>query len=531
MRPVQIYGRLAHRFWRPIPDISPAPPRSTAEGDWQKPVAREPSLIGPSTFKFMSQVYTLKQASDWNDPRQLKLWLYNLHYFDDLSAQGNQGRGDWHQALLHRWVAENPTGRGNGWEPYPLSLRIVNWLKWAFSGCLLDQTLTNSLATQVRYLRKRIEYHLLGNHLLVNGKSLAFAGLFFSGPEAEAWLATGEKILRKEIKEQILADGGHFERSPMYHLLIFEDLLDLYNAYIRYRRPFPDDWKDAIELMLSWSAVMRHPDGEIPFFNDAALGVAPSPAQLDDYAAELGFTSENPGKSLLLEDSGFVRLQRNDARLIADVGSVGPDYLPAHAHAGTLSFEFSLHGRRLLVNSGTSLYEPGPERERQRATAAHNTVEVDGQSSSEVWASFRVARRAKVDGITHDFKGDTVIVEARHDGYSRLNPPVVHHRQWQLGKDSLRITDRMESRRHHLLRLIFLVHPDVQVIEQKAGFLLQSKEANHGPVRFHPDHLVEFRLEPGSYHPRFGVDIPTTRILCKLEARLPQTFETLLTWD
>ena len=83
---------------------------------------------------------------------------------------------------------------------------------------------------------------------------------------------------------------------------------------------------------------------------------------------------------------------------LLDVAPVGPDYLPGHAHADTLSFELSLFGQRVLVNSGTSQYEAGPERSRQRGTAAHNTVIVDGHDSSEVWAGFRVARRASSRG-------------------------------------------------------------------------------------------------------------------------------------
>jgi uncharacterized heparinase superfamily protein len=36
--------------------------------------------------------------------------------------------------------------------------------------------------------------------------------------------------LRSELPEQVLADGGNFERSPMYHAIFLEDVLDLINA-------------------------------------------------------------------------------------------------------------------------------------------------------------------------------------------------------------------------------------------------------------------------------------------------------------
>jgi len=83
--------------------------------------------------------------------------------------------------LIKKWVQENPPGEGNGWEPYPISLRIVNWVKWDLAkNCLSDEAL-HSLAVQARYLLKRPEFHLLGNHLFANAKALIFAGLFFYG--------------------------------------------------------------------------------------------------------------------------------------------------------------------------------------------------------------------------------------------------------------------------------------------------------------------------------------------------------------
>ena len=162
------------------------------------------SLLAPGRFSFLGVEHELRTASDWNHPSWDKLWLYHLHYFDDLNASAEEGRRAWLLALLRRWIEENPPGCGNGWEPYPLSLRLVNWVKWllrlqaASSGSLqsalgdaaLAQQLQHSLAVQARYLRRRLETHLLGNHLLANAKALVFAGACFAGDEADgrAWM-------------------------------------------------------------------------------------------------------------------------------------------------------------------------------------------------------------------------------------------------------------------------------------------------------------------------------------------------------
>ena len=134
LRPVQFYGRLWFRLYRPRPDIRPAPGLRPATGSWMAPAAKPISLLGPATLRFLNQTHEVAGSGAWNDPARDKLWLYNLHYFDDLNAEGAAKRRDWHRALIARWIAENPPGHGNGWEPYPLSLRIVNWLQWALGG-------------------------------------------------------------------------------------------------------------------------------------------------------------------------------------------------------------------------------------------------------------------------------------------------------------------------------------------------------------------------------------------------------------
>src|SRR5690606_8115464 len=133
LRPVQLYGRVWFRLYRPRPDLRPAPPLREATDRWMA-FPRAPSMTGPDAFRFLSMERRLVAPADWNRSDWPKLWLYNAHYFDDLVADGAEARQDWHRGLIARWIAENPAGQGNGWEPYPASLRIVNWLKWLLAG-------------------------------------------------------------------------------------------------------------------------------------------------------------------------------------------------------------------------------------------------------------------------------------------------------------------------------------------------------------------------------------------------------------
>src|SRR5439155_3503852 len=109
---------------------------------------------------------------------------------------------------------------------------------------------------QARWLRGRLEHHLLGNHLWANAKALVFAGAWFEGAEAERWLDTGVRLLRREFAEQILADGGHFERSPMYHAIALADVLDLCALDIALPGVLPAPavarWRESVPRMLHW---------------------------------------------------------------------------------------------------------------------------------------------------------------------------------------------------------------------------------------------------------------------------------------
>ena len=449
-------------------------------------------------------------AGDWNHPAWPKLWLYNLHYFDDLAASDASQRRDWHRALMRRWQAENPPHAGNGWEPYPTSLRIVNWIQWALAGNALDGILLDSLAAQCDCLRQRLEIHLLGNHLWANAKALVFAGSFFQGTQADAWRECGLRLLRREIAEQILPDGGHFERSPMYHAIVLADLLDLVQLAGTFPGVFGDgdvqQWRATALRMLRWLQVMSHPDGEIAFFNDAAFSVAPNLAALVGHAQTLGVAIPETALAVLevLPDSGYVRLQSGDAVVIADVGEIGPSYLPGHAHADTLSFEFSLRGKRVLVNGGTSTYEVGAERLRQRGTPAHNAVAVNGEDSSEVWSSFRVARRAHPHRVGFGENAQGLWLDASHDGYRRLPGIGDVRRVWRLGIGRLEVEDSVEGNDGRLgnSRVYFHLHPAWKPFVQGDGLGEMASE----------DDRVHWQVQTGSnagwhegtWHPCFG---------------------------
>lgn len=486
-------------------------------------------MLGSSAICFLNETHELRSALAWNDPERTKLWLYNLHYFDDLNARDAHLRHNWHVSLLTRWVAENPPALGNGWEPYPTSLRIVNWVKWVLAGNVLPNVCLGSLATQVRWLNRRLEWHLLGNHLFANAKALVFAGLFFQGREADGWLKKGLSIIDRELPEQVLPDGGNFERSTMYHAIFLEDVLDLINVAQAHsgciEAKVVEGWRETAGRMLNWMMGMLHPDGQIGLFNDAAFDVAPEPSALVAYAKRLGlvWTELSAESGFQLQhwpESGYVRMSSDDAVALLDVARVGPDYLPGHAHADTLSFELSLFDQRVVVNGGTSRYGLGPERLRERQTLSHSTVEIAGQSSSEVWGGFRVARRAYPFDLEISQQDESLSVACSHDGYTRLPGKPIHRREWLMDSASLLITDRVVGGEHPAVAR-YILQPDVNVIETAENEWLLALP--HGESIRIKVLTGRSRLEHANYAPEFGKVLSTQCLAVELAKGLART--------
>jgi uncharacterized heparinase superfamily protein len=532
LRPGQVTNRIARRLPRRIDLSEPDLPTRDAQGRWAPCDGREPSMLAPNRIALLSEEADIEPSTIWNDCRFSKLWLYHLHYFDDLLAEGPEDRVSWHERLMERWVVENPAARGVGWEPYPISRRVVNWIAWALGGKTLSTRLRRNLVVQTRVLAATLEYHLLGNHLLSDAKALVFAGCFFAGPEADRWLQIGLKILDAELKEQILADGGFFELSPMYHAIVLEDLVDLVQLSQLYAGRLPllkvrrAHWIALINRMVSWLAAMRHPDGEIAFFNDATFGQARHPNDLEVYAHRFGGCGRPDLPRLVhLRESGYIRLMSDPWYVLFDAAQIGPSYIPGHGHADTLSLEISLGQERVVTNSGTSTYARGRVREYERSTAAHATVEIDGENSSEVWASFRVGRRARPIDVASGISGDELWCRAAHDGYRFLPGRPTHRRQIEVSGHRVLIRDEIVSRRDCEAVGRLPLHPSITLAHSGTdGWLLRTAAGRN--IRVTVRGSDEMNSETGSFALRFGRQVPRPVLTWKIRGRSGANIET-----
>jgi uncharacterized heparinase superfamily protein len=478
------------------------------------------------SFSFLNVTRHFDPARfDWSPSEMSKLWRYNLHYFDYLKEEGRQWESK--AFLISDWIEKNPQGTPDAWEPFPLSLRIVNWIKLFLSPEVkgnVEEPWLKSLYEQALWLEKNIEYHLLANHYFKNGKALIFAGLYFAGPDAERWLKKGLQIIFSELDEQILPDGGHFERSPMYHAMILEDCLDMLNLGLG-----AGDWgltgrglgtgvaglcdrlREKCRSMVRFLLAMTHPNGDIALFNDAAFGIEARPADLIAYYERVtGGASAPTGDQLAFPETGyFVMAPRLGDRLIIDCGPVGPDYQPGHSHCDNLSFELSLKGRRVIVDSGCCQYMDSDIRRYNRGNKGHNTLTIDDRNQSEVWGAHRCARRAYPLHASLDKRTDgSLQFSGAHNGYRYLNGKPVHHRNVTWSEDVCLIDDRVEGKGTHDIETRLHIHPDLKVELDGDKVVISCGIEVMAAITLQGNGRIE-RCE-GWYCPEFGVKVTCT---------------------
>jgi uncharacterized heparinase superfamily protein len=556
----QIRGQVVHRIRRRLPQslLDSAAIEDYPGCAWPNdvrllaPGAAVPNaeLMRAGVFRFLNREEVIGFPPRWDCAELPLLWQYNLHYFERLwRLEFDDAR----TAVLD-WIENHRLKCGAvGWEPYPTSLRLVNWCGVFFgrfrrqveTDASLRTRLWQSIVQQTEHLARNVETHLLGNHYLENGAALAFVGGCFQGPRATRWREQGRSILAEQLSEQVLADGVHFERSPMYHCravyvlaMLLATRADLFRDLVV---PPLSRLRDALSLLC-------HPDGRIALLNDSAFGIYNEPAELQEFCdglpdlplalgstglASVGVvdrdlhntgtasatlsqsigTNQSSRSTLASESKGCFELPdagfygwRDDRGhyVLCDFGQIGPDYIPGHAHADIFHFELSLGGQRICVDTGLHDYEATKTRRYCRSTAAHNTVEIDGRDQCEMWGVFRVARRGRPESVSWHPTTDGFTLSGVYRGCPGMLHRPKHERRitWRTEK-GLTVRDRVDSHRSVNAVSRVHLHPDCDVLLTAPDHAEIVYPSGRAILRTLTN--TELWLETGPYFPEFGV--------------------------
>jgi len=365
---------------------------------------------------------------DWSGDGRSRLWRYERQYHTELVALAALHRvepqGEWlgeARALLRAWRAGHPAPRGEAWEPYPVSRRILAWALSMAVAPELRAELAPFLLQHLQFLEGHLERHLLGNHLVCNGAALVSGAAALEGERAATAHGRGVSVLMAELRRQVLDDGGHLERSAHYHALVLWDCLLALAMSRLARRPAPPPLEEPLRRMLRWLRAVRS-GSSLPMLNDAvqdghppvdeilalgsALGLGAGPERgwvAEALVGGLGAPTEagaapSGTECVVLDATGWAICRRGGEALLFDYGPLGPDEQPGHGHSDALGFELGWGGSPLVVDTGVSTYDDGPVRSHERSARAHACITVDDQGPDELWGAFRVGARGQVSG-------------------------------------------------------------------------------------------------------------------------------------
>lgn len=468
-------------------------------------------------FTFLGRTASCGTTVDWQLPGHSagsQLWRMNLHYFEHSEGLDDESFG----LLVDQWIAANPAyGSGStedSWNAYALSIRVTVWLQQAARRRLtldpqLLARLVGSAARQLIYLERHIESDIGGNHLIKNIKALLWGALAIDCPAAARWRRTGLRLLEREFA-QILPDGLHFELSPSYHCQVLADLIEIRHALGI--DPFGGRLDTAITAAAQAAADLAHPDGMVAQFGDSGLTMAYLPAALGEACRRLLGRPTAPRRAFVLPDGGYCGIRDQDAAVIVDCGALGSGRLPGHAHGDMFAFEWSVGGKRLVVDQGVFEYVAGKRRQASRSTSFHNSVAAPGADQGEFFGAFRLGRRCRPAAVRAVASEQSLLVEGGHSGFVGPSGGVRHHRRIEATPRRIAVVDRLDRRLAGASATLLLA-PDARPVAAGAG-----KIEIHGyssPIEITASTPIE--IEPAEWWPDMGKTIPTTRL------RLPLT--------
>jgi Heparinase II/III-like protein/Heparinase II/III N-terminus len=439
-----------------------------------------------------------QRPSDIKVPWELSRLQWLMPAGQAFLLTGDERYADGVRTVLEQWIAANPTGQSVNWalamEP---AMRIFcwSWLFRVFGACAswvdtaFRERFLCSLYQHAQFVARNIERaDLNGNHFTADCAALAVAGAFFPGEEARGWLLGAHTDLEREIAIQILEDGVDFEASSGYHRLVAELFL-LAGLHCELRgRPVSERYRGRLAAAARFCAAYTRADGSAPLWGDAddARALPFGTAVVNDHRHLIACTAvflddavlaaraqggwdealwlfgpqalavgprapvEAPTTEAFPQGGAYV-LRAAGSHVFIDCGPVGLAGRGGHGHNDALSFEAMLMGLPTVSDAGCYVYTQSfEERNRFRATAAHNTAQIDGQEINRFFSPdllWLLQDDAQPLDVRIGAQGGSLIFEGAHSGYRRLREPVVPRRRLELTTDGccLCITDTFEG--------------------------------------------------------------------------------------
>ncbi len=288
-----------------------------------------------------------------------------------------------------------------------------------------QKILERSLIRQAEYLSKNLEKELGGNHLLENYVALGMVALVLEHSHSSNWLAVAANGLKEELSKQLLSSGEHYERSPGYHVHILGNLLRFLILCQEHGLDLSASMAQVCQKMAHFLAEIVTNEGSTPLLGDSGIHELYSMQQISDLMELAGLEWSLKRESSVITTDYFCvrRIHSNDRTgmyLLYDIGEIGPESLPAHAHCDLLNVQVGVGESMWFTDSGNFDYEDSDARQFCRSSMAHNLLTVDGKNQCEIWSKFRMGERGKVICRKSGTKDQYRWCFAEHNAYRKL---------------------------------------------------------------------------------------------------------------
>ena len=519
LRPVQVFGRIYAKIAGKL-RIFPLPSMPgkiqtglSAKTEWlyHDPWNNREEIL-KNNFTFLNKKIRMGQSLKW-EPGTPFLWTLNLHYFNFLHLLEKIEQKE----ICLDWINKNPVGKTEGWHPFPVSLRIINWIK---ADLQIDE-INKSIYTQAAYLYRNLQYYHPNHEYLQNAQALIFAGKYFNGEgESSKWLNKGIKTFEKHLPEMISEEGGFFEPSVSYNAIVLYALLDIINIIDEEHEDF---FTVYVEKLFTFIGSLTQPDGDIALFHDCSIQYAPKTNDLIFYADDLNIPAyvDKPGSDKMtitnLTGSGYAVIRSEKLYFAMDYGGIRPAHISAHCHPGAFSYELSVEGMRFVVDSGTGSYENDDIRNFVRKSLAHNTVTIDNLEQAETLGAFRYGRIFNPFDVNIIEQGNEILISGKFDGYNKfIGDDLLFSRIVRINKNTVEITDEVTGTGEHQIKSIVHFHPDVVISKDGNSYLLNTGSSRtmlsiiEGKPELHDSH----------YYPDFGTNFKN-KVMVISQSKIP----------
>jgi hypothetical protein len=425
------------------------------------------------------------------------------------------------------WYEQNPPMYGVNWSStMDVAIRAIN-LIWSAQFFRDSELITGefknkfvkSMLSHGKYIMSNLEYSkrlingrylsVNGNHYVSNLVGLVYLGVMFPFLKvSRKWIKKGATELLKELELQVYGDGVCHELSISYHRLVLEMYLSAFMLLKKAGIGIPEAAMQTVERMIEFVASYTKPDGQCPIIKDADNGrlhVLDDTAEFNDhryllcigailferpdFKAQsrkfweeafwlLGAESEEKFRSIpemsfsprskAFRDAGYYALRDHDYYMLVTCSDVGMRGFGGHSHNDCLSFELFAGDKAFIVDPGSYVYSSSPKwRNLFRSSAFHNTATLDGKEINRIKEDRLFYLENDAVPFLSNWKSEKQFdfLEVSHNGYNRLEDPVIHKRSITFEKEAKFwiIQDYFYGNANHKIEIFFHFAPKLDL--------------------------------------------------------------------